>query len=63
MCSSQVGPDLTHNYYSELERLTRDKHLGLFGLFINDEEKSFMTLTQGVDVINLFFFVTDAEQK
>jgi len=39
--------------------LARDNCSSLFGLFVSDEEKSFTTLTTGVNVIKLFSFVAD----
>ena len=38
--------------------LVRDKHSSLFGFFI-DFEKKFYKLALGVNLIKLFFFVTD----
>jgi hypothetical protein len=39
----------------DLERLARDKCANLFGLVVSDEEKSFIILTPGGNVIKLFF--------
>jgi hypothetical protein len=39
------------------------KHSSLLGLVISNEEKSFITLTTGVNIIQLFFFVADATAK
>jgi hypothetical protein len=45
-----------------LERLARDKRSCLLGPFTSDEEKKwFITLTQAVNVIKLFSFITDDE--
>ncbi len=41
----------------------RYTHSSLFGLAINNKEKSFITLTPGVNVIKLFFFVTEDATK
>jgi hypothetical protein len=41
----------------------RCKHYSLFGLFISNEEKSFITLGTGANVIKTFFFVTYEEAK
>jgi hypothetical protein len=40
-----------------------EKHSSLFGLFVSDKEKSFIALTSGANVINLFFFEADDEAK
>ncbi len=50
---TQVGPELT----CKARWLARDKHLSLFVLVISDE-KSFITLIPGVNVINMFKAVT-----
>ncbi len=39
------------------------KHSSLFGHNVSEEEKSFITLTPGVILINPFFFFTDAQDK
>jgi hypothetical protein len=39
------------------------EHSSLFGLFISNEEKSLISLTQGVNVIKLFSFVADDKAK
>jgi hypothetical protein len=41
-------------YYTRLKRLCRDKHSSLFGLFVSDREKSFIPLSSGDNVPNLF---------
>jgi hypothetical protein len=43
--------------------LGRYKCNGLFGLYVNDEEKGFITLTLVVSVIETVFFVADDEAK
>jgi hypothetical protein len=43
--------------------ITRYKQSSLFGLVFCNKEKSFITLTPGVNVIKLFFFVTDGEMR
>ncbi len=40
-CSTWVGSALTHKCYVSLERFARDKCSRLFGLIINEYEKSF----------------------
>ncbi len=47
---------LTHKYSTMLERVAKDKHSSLFGLFISDKEKMLKTLTTVVKVINLFSY-------
>jgi hypothetical protein len=42
-----------------LERLARDKRSSLSVLFISDEEKSLMALTNDANVIKLYIFVTN----
>ncbi len=46
-----------------LETLERDKWPSLFGIFLSDKEKNFIELTPDVNVIKLFFFVTDNKSK
>ncbi len=47
---------------SYVEKLARDKHSSLFGLFIRDERKQFYGIkSPDVNVIKLFSFVTDDE--
>ncbi len=46
-----------------LENFARDKHSSLFDLFPCDDEKSVIETTPVVNVIKLFFFVTDAAVK
>jgi hypothetical protein len=58
-----VGSGLIHEYQTRLERLVRDKGSSLLGLFFSDEEKSYVTLRPGVNVVKLFFFVTPALYK
>ena len=41
----------------------RYTHTSLFGLAISNKEKSFKTLTPGVNVIKLFFYIADVEAK
>jgi hypothetical protein len=43
--------------------IARYKHSSLFGLVVSNKEKSFITLTPGVDVMKFFFFVTDDAVK
>jgi hypothetical protein len=43
--------------------IDRCKHSSLFGPIDCNEEKSFITLTPGPNVIKLFFFVADDEAK
>jgi hypothetical protein len=40
-----------------------DKHSILFGPFVIDEEKSFITSTPGINVIKLFSFIADDKAK
>jgi hypothetical protein len=53
MCSTRVGSNLTHKFLANLERLAVDIHSSLFGFFMSDEEKSFITLNAGFNVIIL----------
>ncbi len=46
-----------------LENFARDKHSSLFDLFPCDDEKSVIESKPGVNIIKLFFFVTDAKVK
>jgi hypothetical protein len=57
------APGLDRKYYTRLKRIARDKHSSLFGLFPSVEEKSFVTLAPGVNVIKLVSFVADNEAK
>ena len=41
-----------------MDRVSKGKYSSLLGLFVSDE-KSFIKLTPGVNVIKLFSFVTD----
>jgi hypothetical protein len=43
-----------------MKKLDRDKHSSSICQFISDEEKSFITLAPGVNVIKLFFSLIDA---
>jgi hypothetical protein len=52
-----VATDFTRKHYTGLERLVRDERSSLFGLYVSNEEKSYITLAPGV--IASFFFVTD----
>jgi hypothetical protein len=52
-----------YEYQTKLERLANGKGSSLFGLFFSDEERSYVTLRPGVNVIKLFFFVTHAPYK
>ncbi len=47
------APDVTCKFYTTLERCITYKCSSLFGLFVSNEEKSFMTLTPVVDFINI----------
>ncbi len=49
---------LPPNVRLDWKGIARYKHSSLFGLVISNEEKSFVTLTPGVNVTSLFFFVT-----
>ncbi len=51
------GSGLTRKYQTGLESLSRDKRTSLFGFFVSDNEKSF----PGVNLTQLFSFVTDAQ--
>ncbi len=46
-----------------LENFDRDKHYSIFELFACDDEKSVTELTQVVNIIKLFFFITYAVVK
>jgi hypothetical protein len=43
--------------------IARYKHSSLFGLFVSNEEKCFITLTPGVNAIQLSLFIADKEAK
>ncbi len=48
------------NLYGPARKFTEDKHSSLFSPSISDEdEKAFIILAAGVNVIKLFFFITD----
>ncbi len=49
-----LAPVLIRNYYTRLARLDWGKHSSLFVVLVGDEEKSFLTLTPGPNVIKLF---------
>jgi hypothetical protein len=53
----------TLGWSGSLERLARDKHSSLFGLFMIYEEKSFIILAPGINIIRLFFFVIPAPSQ
>ncbi len=53
--SSIQGPVLNHK---NLIKFVLDKHSSLFVIVVNDKENSFTTLTAGVNVPKLFFFVS-----
>jgi hypothetical protein len=52
--SLELAPDLTHKYFTKLERFARDKHSSLFCLFVSGKEKRFTVMTLAVIVIKLF---------
>jgi hypothetical protein len=54
---------LPANIILDWKVIARYKHSSLFGLIISNEEKSFITLTPGANVIKTFFFVTDEQAK
>jgi hypothetical protein len=54
---------LPSNFKTQLERVSKGKPSSLLGLVISDEGKSFITLSAGVNLVKLFFFVTDAAAK
>jgi hypothetical protein len=53
----------TPKCWNTQRRLGMEKHSRLLSSFISDEEKGFMTLTEGVNVIKLFFLANVAEAK
>jgi hypothetical protein len=54
---------LPANVRLDWKEIARYKHSSLFGLINVMKEKSFITLTPGVNVIKLFSFVTDDEAQ
>jgi hypothetical protein len=50
---------LPTNVRLNLKVIARYKNSSFFSLIISNEEKSFITLTPGDDVIKLFFFIAD----
>jgi hypothetical protein len=47
-------PGFMHKYETRLERVAKDKFSNLFNLDISDEEKSFISLTPGVNLLKHF---------
>ncbi len=61
-CSSRVGSVLNCKYQTRLDRFYYSKFTSLFSLFVNEEEKSFITMATGVNVTKLFFFVISIDK-
>jgi hypothetical protein len=51
---SKVGYWLSHKHWTKLERPTRDKDTNLSRKFVNYGQKSYIALSPGPNVINLF---------
>ncbi len=59
----EQGWSLPAKYHTSVKTLEKDKHSRLFCPAISDEEKSFITLTLGINVIKKFYFITDGGTK
>jgi hypothetical protein len=56
-CSTVIGSGLTRKHYTGLEKYGMDKHCSLLGPVIIYEEKSFIKLGPGPNVMKLFMTV------
>jgi hypothetical protein len=54
--STQEGSRVNWKYWTRLERFVKDECSSLSGLVISDEEKSFITLTPAVNLLDIFHF-------
>jgi hypothetical protein len=62
-CSTQAGFGFTRTYQSDWKGLPRTNALAYLACLPATKTQSFTTLTPGVNVIKLFFFIADDDAK